>query len=159
MRRAAFVLGLAALTAPLAVAMTDDARPKDRGGEGAGSGLKPADLVGAYTITRGEKEGIPEPAERVRGTMVRFSEDRVVVVDKENKEIYGAEYKLDPRHKPAKITMTSKLGPAEGKVANGLIEKTGETVRLIYSLPGGAAPTSFKAGDKQMMFEMKYRKD
>jgi uncharacterized protein (TIGR03067 family) len=120
-----------------------------------GSGLRPADLVGQYTIARGEREGVPEPEERVKGSVVRFSEDRVIVVDKENKEIYGAEYKLDARHNPAQITMTSKLGAKEGEVARGLIDKNGETVRLIYALPGGAMPTSFKTRDKQLMFEMK----
>lgn len=126
--------------------------------------VKPSDLVGVWTITRGEREGTPEPEERVKGTMVRFSEDRVVVVDKENKEIYGAEYKIGAPVKaqgddrPVRITMTSKLSPAEGTVARGLIEKHGEKVRLIYALPGGDEPTSFKTKEKQLMFEMNYQK-
>ena len=116
------------------------------------------DLVGAYEIVSGEKFGEKEPAERIKGAMVRFTEDRVVVVDKDKTEVYGAAFKLDASKSPAKITMTSKLAPAEDKVARGLIEKDGETVRLIYALPGGDTPTDFKTKDKQLMFVLKYLK-
>jgi uncharacterized protein (TIGR03067 family) len=150
MRRETVLLGESALVITLL--------PTPASAGGAESGLRPADLVGLYTIVRGEEEGVPEPDERVKGSMVRFSEDRVVVVDKENKEIYGAEYKLDPRHSPAQITMTSKLGAGEGQVARGLIEKKGDTVRLVYSLPVGDAPTSFKTKTMQLMFEMTFQK-
>ena len=45
--------------------------------------------------------------------------------------------------------------PGEGEVARGLIEKDGETVRLIYALPGGMAPTSFETKAQQLMFVLK----
>lgn len=147
MRRATILLGLAALSlagprAPAEEKTTD-------------SKASPAQLVGAYTIVKGEMSGRPEPEERVKGTIVRFSDDRVVVVDKQSKEIYGASYTLDTDRTPWRITMTSKLSAAEGQVAKGLIEKDGDTVRLIYALPGGQAPTDFKTKDKQLMFVMK----
>jgi uncharacterized protein (TIGR03067 family) len=117
-----------------------------------------ADLVGGYTIVSGEISGIPEREERIKGSVVRFSEDRVVVVDKESKELFGATFKLDTTQSPWQITMTSKLGQNEGQVARGLIEKDGDTVRLIYALPGGQTPTEFKTKDKQLMFVMKNMK-
>ena len=51
--------------------------------------------------------------------------------------------------------MTSKLETKEDAVAKGLIEKDGDTVRLIYALPDGQTPTEFKTGEKQLMFVMK----
>ena len=52
--------------------------------------------------------------------------------------------------------MTATIVPVEGKgtKAEGLIEIAGESVKLIYSLPEGKAPTEFKTGDKQQMFAL-----
>ncbi|QEH34891.1 hypothetical protein OJF2_34360 [Aquisphaera giovannonii] len=119
--------------------------------------LKPSELTGGYTIVSGEKFGIKEPEERIEGATVRFSDDRIIVVDKEKKEIYGATYKLEACEgdHTCKITMTSKLADKEDQVAKGLIKKEGDTIKLIYALPGAAAPTEFKTGEKQLMFVMK----
>jgi uncharacterized protein (TIGR03067 family) len=122
---------------------------------GQESKLQPADLVGVYNIVSGEKFGLKEPADRIEGSIVRFSDDRVVVVDKDKKEVYGASYKLDPGARGCKIMMTSKLSANDGEIARGLIEKNGDTVRLIYALPGGEEPKDFKTKEKQLMFEMK----
>jgi len=121
----------------------------------AGSGLKASELVGGYTIVSGEKFGTEEPEERIKGSTVRFSDDRVVVTDKDKKEVYGATYELEPGEGKTRIKMTSKLGSKEGEVARGLIEKKGDEIRLIYALPGGEEPTEFKTKEKQLMFVMK----
>lgn len=131
--------------------------------------LKPADLVGLYEIVEGEKFGVPDPAERIKGSTVRFTEDRVVVMDKESKEVYGATYALEPAQaasgeaeaggKASKIRMTSKLADAENQVALGLIDKDGDKVRLIYALPGAESPREFKTKNKQLMFVIKKKAD
>jgi hypothetical protein len=41
------------------------------------------------------------------------------------------------------------------EVAQGLIEKNGDMVKLIYAVPGGTAPDDFTTEDKQLMFVMK----
>jgi uncharacterized protein (TIGR03067 family) len=114
---------------------------------------QPADLVGRYQIVSGEKFGLEEPKERIERTTVNLSRDRVVVSDKDQKEVYAATYTLDTKTKPWKITMVSKLPDSE-QTAVGLIEKQGKTVRLIYALPGGTTPTEFRTQDKQLMFTM-----
>jgi uncharacterized protein (TIGR03067 family) len=116
--------------------------------------LRPADLVGGYTIVSGEKYGKPEPPERVAGTIVRFTERDVKVVDKDSRELYVADYTLDATKAPCAIALTATVGPSSGDVAQGLIEKTGDTIRLIYALPGGAAPTDFHTKEKQLLFVM-----
>lgn len=121
----------------------------------SGTTLTPAELVGGYTIVGGEKFGQKEPDDRIDGTTVRFTEDRIVVTDKDKKEVYGATYKLEPGEKATRIVMTSKLANEEGQVARGLVEKDGDTVRLIYALPGGEDPTEFKTKERQLMFELK----
>lgn len=115
-------------------------------------------LVGEYTIVSGEEGGRELPDSQVKGSLVRFSADRVVVTDKNTKEIFGATYTLGTSGTPRRVTLVSKLAPIEGTVAQGLIEKEGDTVRLIYALPGGKAPTEFKTGEKQLLFVMKGKK-
>jgi uncharacterized protein (TIGR03067 family) len=122
-----------------------------------GSKLVASDLVGVYTIVAGEKFGVKEPEERINGSTVQFSMDRVVVADRDKHEAYGATYQLGPCEDqgPCRITMISKLAADEGEVAKGLIEKHGDGVRLIYALPGGEEPTEFKTKEKQLLFVMR----
>lgn len=122
--------------------------------------LKPKDLVGLYDIISGEKYGVEDPKENYEGSTVRFTEDRVVVVDKEEKEVYGASYTLEAGERDdgaTVIKMVSKLAQNEGDVSYGLIDKNDDRVRLIYALPGAMRPSDFKTKDKQLLFVMKKR--
>lgn len=129
--------------------------------------LQPADLEGVYVIVSGEKFGVAEPTERIKGSTVRFTRDRVVVMDKDSKEVYGATYALVPDEaaageaasgaKGSKIRMTSKLAEPQDqdKTSVGMIEKDDDGLRLIYALPGVEAPTEFKTKAGQLMFVLK----
>ena len=155
MNRLSMALSVAALMIAGTTAFSDDEKPK-----GNPSGA-PADLIGAYTIISGEKFGQKEDQERIEGTTVRFAEDGIIVLDKDKKEVYAQTYKIDSSSKPWKIVMKSKITPYQTKgdsketVAHGLIEKDGDTVKLIYALPDGEKPTEFKTKEKQLMFVMK----
>jgi len=140
MRSSLNALGIVAVIALAPIARAEDS---------------PDDLIGGYTVVSGEKYGVPEPEDRVEGTIVRITSDAIVVTTKDKKDVYAASYKIESRKRPWRITMTSKLAPNEGEVAQGLIDKEGDTVRLIYSLPGGQVPTEFKTQEKQLMFVMK----
>ena len=121
---------------------------------GETKGLTPRDLVGVYQITAGEHGGKEIPAKELKVDRVAFTEDAVTVFDKATKKVYAASYKLDGTKAPARIHMVS-LEPKKGETADGLIEKKGDTVRLIYALPGGKAPTDFKTHEQQQMFTLK----
>ena len=110
-------------------------------------------LTGGYTIVAGEHDGKPLPPDHFAGSIVRFTADEVIGVDKDKKHIFVAKYKLDTTKKPWVITMKT-TAPHEHE-STGLIEKTKDTVRIIYDLPGGKVPTSFKTGEKQNMFVLK----
>ena len=122
----------------------------------------PADLLGSYTIVSGEKYGETEPPDRIEGTTVRIADDAIIVIDKDKKEVYAQTYKIDTKSTPWKITLKSKITPKDqGKEdveAKGLIEKKGDTVKLIYAIPGGDMPTDFKTKEKQLMFVLKYER-
>jgi uncharacterized protein (TIGR03067 family) len=115
----------------------------------------PESLVGRYVIVGGEKEGAKEPENRIDGTIVTFTKETVVVADKDKKEIYSASYKLNATTNPSDITMTSRVESSAGQIARGLIQKEGDILRLIYALPTGETPATFKTKEKQLMFVMK----
>ncbi len=146
------LLGLAAILLCQGPAPADDKPAKKISGE-------PASLLGGYTIVSGEKFGLPEPAERIEGTTVRIADDAIIVMDKDMKEVYAQTYKVDTSSTPWKITLKSKITPykqGSGETeAKGLIEKDGDTVKIIYALPGGDTPTGFKTKEKQLMFVLK----
>jgi uncharacterized protein (TIGR03067 family) len=114
-------------------------------------------LVGRYQLVSGEKDGQPIPDERIRGSTMRIATNAMTTFDKDEKEIYVATYELDTTKRPWGITMIDIVAPdkGEGSKAIGLIEKSGDTVKLVYALPGGKTPTGFKAGEKQQMFVLK----
>lgn len=120
-------------------------------------------IAGAYRIESGEKDGAPIPAERLRDHTALITADRFVVSDADEKELYASTYKLtgDAKggHGGYGITMTTTVGPdgAEGEKAAGLIKLEGDTLTLIYSYGGGAAPTEFKTkeGARQNLFVLK----
>jgi uncharacterized protein (TIGR03067 family) len=141
---------VALLSSPLAIAQTESDKESK-----ADKTCTPETLAGGYVIVSGEKEGIKEPEERIKGTSVTFTKDTVVVVDKEKKEVFSAFYKLKTTNNPCDISMTSRVESSAGEVARGLIQKEGDTVRLIYALPTGEIPTEFKTKPKQLMFVMK----
>ncbi len=116
--------------------------------------LDAADLIGSYVMISGEKYGEKEPEERLKGTTVRITEDRIVVSDKTKQEVYVSTYTLESSSNPTSIVLTSKRDSTAGHVAKGLIRKDGDTIRLIYALPDGQEPTEFRTKEKQLMFVM-----
>lgn len=129
------------------------------------------ELKGGYTIVKGERDGMPIPAERIKGAVIRFTTNETIGTDKDKKELYVAKYKLDTSKTPWKIMMTTverkkadgqpktdpKRDDAEQNSTTGLIKKEGDTIVIIYALPGGKEPTDFKTkkGDKTQMFWLK----
>jgi hypothetical protein len=117
-------------------------------------------LSGDYTLTGGEKYGEPIPPSHLEGSTARIADNAIEVSDHEKNHIYAATYEIltgDPVG-PWKIRMTSKVAPEAGdreQTVEGLIEKRGRVVRLIYALEGEPAPTGFKTGPGELMFEMK----
>jgi uncharacterized protein (TIGR03067 family) len=146
----AIALGLVDLAASLSMAQDAGAVPPR-----ADKSCSPEALVGRYVIIAGEREGVKEPEERIKGTTVTFTKDSVVVAEKDKKQIYSAAYKLNATTNPCDITMTSRVESSAGEIARGLIQKEGDTLRLIYALPTGEIPSGFKTKEKQLMFVLK----
>jgi uncharacterized protein (TIGR03067 family) len=129
----------------LAVSVTtaDDKKPDD----------KATKLEGGYTIVSGEKAGKAIPENEIKGSIVRFTGDKILGTDKDKKEFFSADYTLDTSKTPWVIKMTSKQ-PKEA-TTTGLIKKDGDTITVIYALPGGETPKDFKTKDNQQLFVLK----
>lgn len=112
-----------------------------------------ASLEGGYTIVSGEKDGKAIPEERIKGSIVRFTGNQILGTDKDKKEFFSSTFTLDASKTPWVIDMTSKT-PKEA-MAMGLVKKEGDTITIIYALPGGEAPTEFKTKEKQHLFVLK----
>jgi uncharacterized protein (TIGR03067 family) len=116
-----------------------------------------ATLLGDYEIVSGERGGKELTADRLKEVKVRIAANAITTYDRDKKEVYAASYALDSEQRPWHITMTTTLTPGDdkGTKAEGLIEMKGDTVRLIYALPGGKPPTQFKTSENQQMFVLK----
>lgn len=112
-----------------------------------------AALAGGYTIVSGEKDGKAIPPEHIRGSIVQFAGNQIVGTDKDKKEFFSATFTLDASKSPWVIDMTNKT-PKETK-SPGLVKKEGDTLTIVYSLPGTAAPTEFKTKENQHLFVLK----
>ena len=135
--------GLVGLAVLGSVAVADD---KDKGK----AGLK---LDGGYTLVSGERDGKAIPAERIKGSIVKFTGNAIVGTDKDKKEFFASTFTLDTSKTPAVIKMKS-TSPKEAE-AVGLVKKEGDTVTIIYALPGSPAPTEFKTKQGQHLFVLK----
>lgn len=111
-------------------------------------------LTGGYTMVSGERDGKPLPPDHIADTIVRFTADTVKVVHTTRGDAYAASYTLDGNNCPCKITMTATAAPDSGSVALGLLEKQGDTIKLIYALPGNPCPTEFKTKAGELLFVM-----
>jgi uncharacterized protein (TIGR03067 family) len=112
-----------------------------------------AKLDGGYTLVSGERDGKAIPEDRVKGSIVKFTGDKIVGTDKDKKEFFVSTYTLDTSSTPWKIKMKSTT-PKDGEAA-GVIKKEGDTITIAYNLPGGTPPTDFKTKEKQHLFVLK----
>ncbi len=110
-------------------------------------------LEGKYTITKGEHDGKALPPDHFKGSVVTFTKSKIYGTDKNTKEFFSAEYTLDTSSTPAMIKMTG-TAPKKEK-SDGIIEMSGDTVRLCYALPGGETPKKFEAKLNQNCFTLK----
>jgi len=114
-------------------------------------------LVGHWTIVRGKNEQKAVEQEKIHGSEVKFTKERIIAYDPKHKELYVATYKVDDSATPHKISMTVVEGPMKGKKADGIYKVDGDQLTLVYSVPGASRPPQFDTQGKghQLMFVMK----
>ena len=115
------------------------------------------ELTGEYKLMSGERDGHALPPDHIHNSAVRFTADSVVVSDRDDNKSYAASYRLDTKTQPWRITMTATEAPNAGEVSEGLVEQQGNTVRLIYALPGHPAPSDLHTKPGELLFVLEKR--
>ena len=117
-------------------------------------------FLAAYALMRAV---LPGMVQRRKGAIVNITQGRIVGTDKKETHFFAATYTVDASKKPMRIDMKTipperpagTAPKAEPMAATGLVKKEGDTLTIVYALPGGKPPTDFKTGEKQQMFVMK----
>jgi uncharacterized protein (TIGR03067 family) len=115
-------------------------------------------LEGQHQIVAGERDGQPVPEATLKGYTFRFTGDKVVGANKDGTEFLVADYTLDATKTPCAIVIKPTAGSEKGKELFGLIERKGDTIRLIYAAVGAEKPTEFKTKANQAMYTLKSEK-
>jgi uncharacterized protein (TIGR03067 family) len=115
-------------------------------------------LEGQHQVTAAERSGKPLEESIIKGITFRFAGEKVTAATKEGKSFLTAEYTLDVAKKPCAIVMKLTEGSDKGKELRGLVERNGDTIRVIYAAPGTEAPTEFKTKENQVMYTLKVEK-
>jgi uncharacterized protein (TIGR03067 family) len=115
-------------------------------------------LEGQHQIVSGERDGQPILEATLKGCTFRFTGDKVVGANKDGTEFLVADYTLDSTKTPCTIVIKPTAGSEKGKELSGLIERKGDTIRLIYAANGAEKPTEFKTKANQAMYTLKCEK-
>ena len=116
-------------------------------------------VQGEWTIEKVQEGGKWKVDDGAKpGTPVTISDKKIVVRDENNS--WEVLYKLDPAAKPKAIEITRTVGEFSGKASKGLYKLDGDTLTVVYGLPGADAPTEFttKEGSRQIMVVLKRAK-
>jgi uncharacterized protein (TIGR03067 family) len=123
-------------------------------GEEPAASEEASKLAGTYRFVSGAKHGGEASAEDLATSKVSITAKEIIATNGENQRTYVATYTLDTSKTPWRITMES-LVPTIGAKAEGLVSLEGDTLKLIYALPGGETPTEFRTREKQHMWTLK----
>src|SRR5204863_9816291 len=95
-------------------------------------------IEGGYTIASAERDGQPVPAGALKDAIVRITGGRIGGTDRDRTEFLYATYTLNMNKNPWELEL-KVMGPKDG-TARGLGRRDGNTLTLIYALPGADAP-------------------
>lgn len=128
---------------------------------GAGQEKKdfdPAKLVGKWKYVSGEKDGAKAAVEKFKDDVITITKDTITL---KGKETFVFKYELDTAKKPVAIKLTMTESPfGAGATAGGIIELTGDDLKICYAHSDAEAPKEFKTkeGAKQHLFVLKRAK-
>lgn len=115
-------------------------------------------VEGQHAIIAMERGGTAQDEATYKGATLRFSDGKFVGANKDGTEFLAADYTLTDDKNPCAINLKVTSGTNKGKDVQGLIDRNDNTIRLIFSNPGGDRPTEFKTKDNQTMYTLRAEK-
>jgi uncharacterized protein (TIGR03067 family) len=115
-------------------------------------------LVGKWQYVSAVKDGTKVDPDTLKKQMVEFTKDKVTLT---NDAKFVMKYDLDTAKKPVGIKLEMLESPfGAGAKAAGVIELTGDQMRICYNPSDGDAPKTFdaKEGSKVHLFVLKRAK-
>jgi uncharacterized protein (TIGR03067 family) len=120
--------------------------------------LNPAKLVGKWEFVSGIKNGTKVTEESLKKHVMTITKDTITL---KAEDTFVMKYDLDTSQKPAGIKLEMLESPfGAGAKSEGVIEVSGDQLRLCYAPMGEDAPKTFdaKEGSKMHLFVLKRAK-
>ncbi|WP_199169930.1 TIGR03067 domain-containing protein [Rhodopirellula bahusiensis] len=113
-------------------------------------------LAGVWEVEEGVNQGEEIPEDELEGTIMKIEKDMIITYDREQREVYRAQFTLDETKKPVQIDMITEMKGMPPTKSFGIIKmEEGDEFEICYALPGADRPKEFKSpkGSKVMLFE------
>ena len=118
----------------------------DEGKTGETAGLEASpDLTGKWKIISMESDGEKKTGSEITMAAVRFDKSKLYLGEGEFSFVMN--YKTDSSKRPHSVVLSIASSPfgADDTPHFGLVSRSGDTMKLIYAMPGESAPKEFKA--------------
>lgn len=113
------------------------------------------DIEGNHAITAVERDGKPFDESQYRGATMRLSAGKVVGTNADGSKFLSADFVLNPIRQPCTVVLKLNEGPNTGLELRGMIDRKGDTIRMVLANAGADRPTEFRTKLNQTMFTMK----
>lgn len=115
-------------------------------------------IEGRQAIVAIERDGKPFDEAVSKGATLRFSGNKIVGANADGSEFLTGEFTLNAIRQPCTIVVKLTAGPSSGTELRGMIDRRGNTIRLILANAGADRPTEFRTKLNQTMFTLKAEK-
>ncbi len=114
-------------------------------------------IAGVWRIVRAELGGQPMPPDAAAQVELEFTASNYTVRFGGEDTDHGT-YTITASPELHQIAMTGKVGVNVGKTIPGILQVTGDRMRICYALEGTAAPTQFEAPAGTLCYLATYRR-
>jgi len=108
-------------------------------------------IEGEWTVESFDGNGDKGPD--AGSILFRFAEGKVSIKEGKREKAEEASYTLDLKKKPATIDIRPENRGGKGEVVLGILEISGDTMKICFTKEGGERPTMFK-GDAEKRIVM-----
>ena len=102
------------------------------------------DVQGDWQCVNAVIDGKPLSEAKTQKLHLALTADRYKTMSG-SEVLFDSTYEIDTSVRPPRISMVGTEGDLTGKVAHGIFELNGDTLRICYSMPGKTIPIRFES--------------